>query len=93
MTATNWLVFCSEYDFFNFNTIGNAGHVIVHTFVSPSLNAYGTDRPIAVAVSIDSLAPQTTYFFPPAVPGSLPPQWDGTDGFVVSVQNDYQLFS
>ena len=79
----------SEYDFFNFNTIG--GKVTVNTLVSPTLNAYDPSRPVAVAVSIDSLEPQTTYFIPPAVPGSLPPQWDGTDGFVVCRISYYRM--
>ena len=63
--------------------------------VAPTLNAYGQDRPVGLAVSIDDLAPQTTYFIPPAVPGSLPPQWDGTDGFVadsmVVVPNNFSI--
>ena len=63
--------------------------------VSPTLNAYGQDRPVSVAVSIDSLEPQTTYFIPYAVPGSLPAQWDGTDGFVadsiVVVPNTFSI--
>ena len=74
---------CSEYDFYNFNTINSAGNVTVHTLVAPTLNSLDPSRPVAVAVSVDSLAPQTTYFIPPAAPGSLPPQWDGNDGFAV----------
>lgn len=53
------------------------------TYVAPTLNSLGPDRPVAVAVQVDSLDPQTTYFIPPAAPGSLPAQWDGLDGFVV----------
>jgi hypothetical protein len=73
----------SEYDFYNFNTIGEGGNITVHTLVSPTLNSLEPNRPVGVAVSVDSLEPQTTYFIPLAAPGSLPPQWDGTDGFVV----------
>ncbi len=75
----------SEYDFFTFNTIQGDGNISVTTFVAPTLNANGDDRPVALAVQVDSLAPQTTYFIPPAVPGSLPDAWDGLDGFAVSV--------
>ena len=73
----------SEYDFYTFNTIADGGNITVTTYVAPTLNDLGPDRPIALAVSIDSLEPQTTYFIPPAAPGELPPQWDGLDGFVV----------
>ncbi|KAI0311862.1 hypothetical protein OF83DRAFT_1177164 [Amylostereum chailletii] len=65
-----------EYDFYNFNTIGQAGNVSVNVMVSPSLNANGNDRPIAVAVQVDDGQPaRTTYFIPSAAPGSEPPQW------------------
>lgn len=72
-----------EYDFFTFNTIAGGGNVSVTTYVAPTLNALGPDRPVALAVSVNSLSPQTTYFIPPATPGNLPAQWDGLDGFVV----------
>ncbi|KAF8656146.1 hypothetical protein AX16_002748 [Volvariella volvacea WC 439] len=82
-----------EYDFYNFNTIGGSGNVTVTTYVSPSLNANGNDRRLALAVAIDSSAPQTTQFIPPASPGNLPSQWGGSDGFVansiVSVVNTF----
>lgn len=78
-----------------FNTIGSAGNVTVHTQVAPTLNNYDPSRPVALAVSVDGLAPVTTYFFPAAAPGSLPPQWDGTDGFVansfIDVPNNFSL--
>ncbi|PSR81818.1 hypothetical protein PHLCEN_2v6249 [Hermanssonia centrifuga] len=82
-----------EYDFFTFNTIQGDGNISVTTFVAPTLNANGDDRPVALAVQVDSLAPQTTYFIPPAVPGSLPDAWDGLDGFaannIVSIPNNF----
>lgn len=84
-----------EYDFVNFNTIGSAGNVTVNTMVAPTLNNYDPSRPVAIAVSVDDLAPQTTYFFPQAAPGGLPPQWDGTDGFVansfINVPNNFSI--
>ena len=64
----------SEYDFFTFNN--NAGNITVTTYVSPSLNAFGPDRPIGFAVQVDSQAPQTNYFIPPAPAGSLPDAWN-----------------
>ncbi|KAL0952642.1 hypothetical protein HGRIS_006887 [Hohenbuehelia grisea] len=83
-----------EYDFVNFNTIQGSGNVTVTTFVSPSLNANGADRPLAFAVQIDSLPPQTSYFIPSAAPGQLPSAWSGLDGFVansiVSVVTPFQ---
>lgn len=82
----------SEYDFFTFNSISNS--VTVTTLVSPSLNAYSTDRPVAVAIQVDSQPPQTKQFIPPAVPGQLPGAWGGLDGFVansiVSVVTKFQ---
>ncbi|TFY76148.1 hypothetical protein EWM64_g7865 [Hericium alpestre] len=59
-----------EYDFYNFNTIDQGGNVTVTVQVSPSLNAFGTDRPLALAVQLDSETPVTTYFIPPAAPGT-----------------------
>ena len=33
---------------------------------------------------MDNQAPQTMAFIPSSAPGSLPPQWDGLDGFVAN---------
>ena len=74
----------SEYDFFNFNTIGGSGNVSANVLVSPTLNSMGPDRPIKIAVQMDGQSPQTVAFIPPAPPGKLPPQWDGNDGFVAN---------
>lgn len=73
-----------EYDFYNFNTIGGNGTVGITTLVSPSLNTGGADRPIALALQVDSQTPQTMYFIPPGPPGEEPPQWNGPDGFVAN---------
>ncbi|KAH8117866.1 hypothetical protein DFH11DRAFT_863501 [Phellopilus nigrolimitatus] len=73
-----------EYDFLNFNTINDTGNVSVTVLVSPSLNSMGPDRPIKIAVQMDSQAPQTVAFIPPSAPGTLPAQWDGDDGFVAN---------
>lgn len=60
------------------------------TYVSPSLNAFGSDRPLAFALQIDSDPAQISYFIPAAAPGDEPPEWDGDDGFaannIVTVQ-------
>lgn len=77
------IILCSEYDFYNFNTIKDSGNLTVTTFVSPTLNANGPDNPVAVAIQIDSLPPVTNYFIPTAKPGSLPDAWNGMDGFAV----------
>ncbi|EJD06965.1 uncharacterized protein FOMMEDRAFT_102997 [Fomitiporia mediterranea MF3/22] len=73
-----------EYDFYNFNTINGTGNVSATVLVSPTLNFMGPDRPIKVAVQMDSQSPQTVAFIPSAPPGQLPPQWDGDDGFVAN---------
>ncbi|KAH8117845.1 hypothetical protein DFH11DRAFT_1839415 [Phellopilus nigrolimitatus] len=73
-----------EYDFLNFNTINDAGNVSATVLVSPSLNSMGPDRPIKIAVQMDSQVPQTVAFIPPSAPGTLPAQWDGNDGFVAN---------
>ncbi|KAG6907340.1 hypothetical protein DXG01_009297 [Tephrocybe rancida] len=73
-----------EYDFYNFNSIGGSGNLTITTFVTPSFNAAGTDRPIGFAVQVDSQAPQALYFFPPAVPGGFPAAWGGNDGFAAN---------
>lgn len=64
-----------EYDFYNFNTIGESGNVSVTINMSPSLNANGNDRPLAIAVQVDSSTPQTSYFIPAADPGDEPDAW------------------
>jgi len=69
-----------EYDFFTFK----GGNATVTTFVSPSLNANGLDRPLGFAVQLDSLATQSSYFIPFAKPGDLPVQWNSPDGFVAN---------
>ncbi|KAJ3491899.1 hypothetical protein NLI96_g361 [Meripilus lineatus] len=73
-----------EYDFFTFNTVGNKGTVNIVTYLSPTWNANGQDRPVAFAVQIDSQAPQTNHFFPLSAPGSSPAAWNGYDGFVAN---------
>ncbi|KAI0060097.1 hypothetical protein BV25DRAFT_981253 [Artomyces pyxidatus] len=73
-----------EYDFYNFNTIGQAGNVSVEVYVSPSWNANGADRPLGLGVQVDSQTPQVTYFFPTPPPGADPPQWNGNDGYVAN---------
>ena len=65
-----------EYDFVNFNTVDGNGTVGVTVFVSPSLNANGDDRPLAIGVQVDNDEPQTTYFIPPAAPGQEPDVWN-----------------
>jgi hypothetical protein len=43
------------------------------------------DRPIGFAVQVDSQAPQTSYYMPPAAPGQQPAAWGGNDGFAANV--------
>ncbi|KAJ7488053.1 hypothetical protein FB451DRAFT_1126447 [Mycena latifolia] len=80
-----------EYDFLTFN----GGNITVTTYVSPSNNGNGADRPLGFAVQVDDAAPQSNYFFPPAVPGQQPAAWGGVDGFaansIVSVVNKLSL--
>ncbi|KAF5375554.1 hypothetical protein D9615_009219 [Tricholomella constricta] len=73
-----------EYDFYNFNTIGGSGNLTITTFVSPSFNAGEKDRPIGLAVQLDSQAAQALYFFPPAAPGGFPAAWGGNGGFAAN---------
>ncbi|KAF9221732.1 glycoside hydrolase family 115 protein [Gyrodon lividus] len=72
------------YDFYNFNTIGQAGNITITTYVAPSLNANGDDRPIAFAIQVDDEMAQTEYFIPYAAPGTLPAAWNGMDGFAAT---------
>ncbi|KAF7349457.1 GH115-C domain-containing protein [Mycena sanguinolenta] len=82
-----------EYDFYTF-TDSNA---TITTYVSPSNNGLGADRPLGFAVQVDSDEPQSNYFFPPAPPGQQPAAWDGPDGFaansIISVPNNVTLVS
>lgn len=56
--------------------------------MSPSLNSLGDDRPLGIALQVDSGAAQTKYFVPSAKPGTLPAAWDGLDGWVAASIND-----
>ncbi|KAH7911275.1 glycoside hydrolase family 115 protein [Hygrophoropsis aurantiaca] len=56
------------YDFYNFNTLNQSGTVSITTYVAPSLNANGDDRPTAFAIQVDDEEPQTEHFIPPAAP-------------------------
>ncbi|KAJ7135657.1 glycoside hydrolase family 115 protein [Mycena epipterygia] len=80
-----------EYDFYTFT----AANATVTTFVSPSNNGNGADRPLGFAVQVDEAVPQSNYFFPPAAPGQQPVAWGGNDGFaansIVSVLNTVAL--
>lgn len=41
------------------------------------MNANGRDRPLGFAIQVDNGTPQTVHYVPAAVPGQLPPGWDG----------------
>jgi len=72
-----------EYDFLLLN---NQTNVTVVTRLSPSLNAYGADRPLAFALQVNSEPIQTSYFIPPDVtPGGEPAPWGGLNGFAANV--------
>lgn len=81
-----WLtgVYCSEYDFFLFNTQKQNGTVTITAKVSPSLNTLGDNRPMALALQVDDGATETVHFVPPAKPGTLPAGWGGKDGWVAN---------
>lgn len=72
------------YAFYNFNTIGQAGNITITTYVAPSLNANGDDRPLAFAIQVDDEVAQTEYFIPYAAPGTMPAAWNGMDGFAAT---------
>ena len=74
----------SEYDFYTFNSIQGSGGINVTLLVSPSLNSFGADRPIGLAIQVDNQPARANYFIPPAPPGKLPPQWSGNDGYVAN---------
>ncbi|KAF7369800.1 GH115-C domain-containing protein [Mycena venus] len=69
-----------EYDFYNFN----GGNNTVTTFVSPSGNGNGNDRPLGFALQVDAGEVQSNYFFPLAAPGAEPDAWGGNDGFAAN---------
>lgn len=81
-----------EYNFVNFNTLANSS-LSVTTYVSPSFNANGNDRPLGFAVQIDSGTPVSSYFMPFAPASTTPPGWDTPDGFaannIVTVQTKH----
>lgn len=66
--------------------LNNQTNVTVVTHLSPSLNAYGADRPLAFALQVNSEPIQTSYFIPPDVtPGGEPAPWGGLNGFAANV--------
>ncbi|KAF5353373.1 hypothetical protein D9756_008047 [Leucocoprinus leucothites] len=73
-----------EYDFFNFNTIGGSGNITVTALMTPSNNANGPDRPLTIAVGLDSQTPVVHQPMPDALPGKQPAAWSGVDGFVAN---------
>lgn len=73
-----------EYDFFNFNSIGGSGNITVTALLSPSNNANGPDRPLTIAIGLDSQTPVVHQPMPNAAPGKQPAAWDGLDGFVAN---------
>ncbi|KAI0339135.1 hypothetical protein BDW22DRAFT_1336794 [Trametopsis cervina] len=73
-----------EYDFYTFNTFLGGGNVTITTYVAPTWNALGDQRRLALGVQVDSADPVTSFFIPAEVPGSVPPGWDGLDGFVAN---------
>jgi hypothetical protein len=74
-----------EYDFYNFHALDANGTVGLTAYMSPSWNANGADRPLALAFQVDDGTPVTSYFStPPTTPGATPPGWDGTDGWVAN---------
>lgn len=74
----------SEYNFYTFNSIDQAGDITITTYVSPSMNAFGDDRPLAFALQVDSDPAQISYFMPPSAPGEEPPEWSGLDGYAAN---------
>lgn len=66
-----------KYTFYTFNSIDQSGNISVVLNLSPSLNANGDDRPLAIATQIDSQTPRTYYPIPAAAPGGEPPDWQG----------------
>ena len=68
-----------SYNFYSFNNV-----TALTSYISPSLNANGKDRPVGFAVQIDQESPQTIYFLPPAASGRLPTAWGGEDGFATN---------
>ena len=52
--------------------------------LSPTLNFMGPDEPIKIGVQMDDQSIQTLPFIPPSSPGTLPPQWNGDDGYVAN---------
>lgn len=49
--------------------------------MTPSNNANGPDRPLTVAVGLDSQAPVIHQPMPDGPPGAQPAAWSGVDGF------------
>jgi len=73
-----------EYDFCNFNTIGGEGNLTVTVLLTPSFNANGDDRPLGLAIQLDSGTPVASYPIAVAIPGGEPAGWDGLDGLVAN---------
>ena len=79
---TNCLL--SEYDFYNFNTIGGKGNLIVTLYLSVSLNAGSLDNPLAYGIQLDGGSATKVVPVGTSPPGGLPTGWGGNDGWVAN---------
>ncbi|KAF7321993.1 GH115-C domain-containing protein [Mycena kentingensis (nom. inval.)] len=70
-----------EYDFYVFADVGKAN---ITTYVSPSDNGMGAERPLGFALQVDGGEVMSNYFYPDAPPGQQPAAWFGLDGFVAN---------
>jgi hypothetical protein len=79
-----------EYDFYTFNAMGN-GTIRVHTYITPTLNNQGPNRPMGVAIQVDNEPIQTSHFVADNPPRSyLPAGWN--DYIADSIMMVYQTF-
>ncbi|KIY44327.1 hypothetical protein FISHEDRAFT_51503 [Fistulina hepatica ATCC 64428] len=72
-----------EYDFYLFSD--SEDNVTVTTYLSPSFNSLGDDRPLAYAIQLDDDAVQRVdYIEFPTSPGEVAIAWGGDDGYVAN---------